>query len=114
MASAPAGSYTKRLFDDGALLRHKLLEEAQELAEAAEPDHVAAEAADLIYFALVAAVKGGASLADVERHLDHRALKLTRRPGHAKEARILAAERELATAAAAKAGGAPPQPSPRL
>ena len=28
------------------------MEEAQELAEATEPDHVAAEAADLIYFAL--------------------------------------------------------------
>ena len=29
---APPGSYTKRLFDDHELLRHKLLEEAQELA----------------------------------------------------------------------------------
>jgi len=35
-ASAPAGSYTKRLFDDAELLRNKLLEEAQELAEAEE------------------------------------------------------------------------------
>jgi len=26
---APPGSYTKRLFDDHELLRHKLLEEAQ-------------------------------------------------------------------------------------
>ena len=52
-ADAPPGSYTKRLFDDGELLKNKLLEEAQELAEATEPDHVAAEAADLIYFALV-------------------------------------------------------------
>ncbi|CAH0515887.1 unnamed protein product [Peronospora belbahrii] len=31
---APAGSYTKRLFDDAELLRNKLVEEAQELAEA--------------------------------------------------------------------------------
>lgn len=54
-ADAPPGSYTKRLFDDGELLKDKLLEEAQELAEATEPDHVAAEAADLIYFALVSA-----------------------------------------------------------
>ena len=30
---APAGSYTARLFNDATLLRHKLLEEAQELAE---------------------------------------------------------------------------------
>jgi phosphoribosyl-ATP pyrophosphohydrolase len=50
---APPGSYTKRLFDDHELLRNKLLEEAQELAEAEEPDHVAAEAADLLYFAFV-------------------------------------------------------------
>jgi phosphoribosyl-ATP pyrophosphohydrolase/phosphoribosyl-AMP cyclohydrolase/histidinol dehydrogenase len=100
-AAAPPGSYTRRLFDDAALLRSKLLEEAQELAEAADPDHVAAEAADLIYFALVAAVKGGADLADVERHLDRRALKLARRPGNAKPERIAAAERELGLAAAA-------------
>ena len=40
---APAGSYTKRLFDDAGLLRNKLVEEAQELAEAEEPDHVASE-----------------------------------------------------------------------
>ena len=41
--NAPAGSYTKRLFDDAGLLRNKLVEEAQELAEAEEPDHVASE-----------------------------------------------------------------------
>jgi phosphoribosyl-ATP pyrophosphohydrolase/phosphoribosyl-AMP cyclohydrolase/histidinol dehydrogenase len=33
-AAAPEGSYTKRLFEDSALLRNKLVEEAQELAEA--------------------------------------------------------------------------------
>jgi len=98
-ASAPAGSYTKRLFDDSALLRHKLLEEAQELAEAAEPDHVAAEAADLIYFAMVAAVRAGVGLGEVEAHLDRRALKLTRRPGNAKAERIKAAEEHFAVAA---------------
>ena len=32
-ASAPEGSYTKRLFEDPVLLRRKLLEEANELAE---------------------------------------------------------------------------------
>jgi len=46
--SAPAGSYTKRLFDDSTLLRSKLVEEAQELAEAEEPDDIASEAADLL------------------------------------------------------------------
>jgi phosphoribosyl-ATP pyrophosphohydrolase/phosphoribosyl-AMP cyclohydrolase/histidinol dehydrogenase len=33
-AAAPEGSYTKRLFEESALLRNKLVEEAQELAEA--------------------------------------------------------------------------------
>ena len=36
-ANAPPGSYTKRLFDDPGLLRNKLVEEAQELAECANP-----------------------------------------------------------------------------
>ena len=104
--AAPAGSYTRRLFDDAALLRAKLLEEAQELAEANDADHVAAEAADVIYFALVAAVRGGADLADIERHLDRRSLKLARRPGNAKPERTAAAERELAAATAAATAAA--------
>jgi len=57
-ASAPEGSYTKRLLDDPVLLRAKLLEEAGELAEAA-PDQVAHEAADLIYFTAVALTRAG-------------------------------------------------------
>jgi phosphoribosyl-ATP pyrophosphohydrolase/phosphoribosyl-AMP cyclohydrolase/histidinol dehydrogenase len=92
MHSAPAGSYTKRLFDDPTLLRNKLMEEAQELSEAVEPDHVAAEAADLLYFALTACVKAGVGLKEIEAHLDHRALKIKRRPGDSKQARIAAAE----------------------
>ena len=36
---------------------------AQELAEATEPDHAAAEAADLFYFGMVKLVAAGASLA---------------------------------------------------
>jgi phosphoribosyl-ATP pyrophosphohydrolase/phosphoribosyl-AMP cyclohydrolase/histidinol dehydrogenase len=92
LVDAPAGSYTKRLFDDPTLLKHKLLEEAQELSEATEPDHVAAEAADVIYFAMVACAKAGVSLADVEAHLDRRALKIRRRAGDSKPARIAAAQ----------------------
>lgn len=102
---APAGSYTKRLFDDPALLRAKLLEEAQELSEAVEPDHVAAEAADVMYFAMVRCAAAGVKLADIERHLDRRSLKIKRRPGNAKPARIAAAEKELAAVAAAAAAG---------
>jgi phosphoribosyl-ATP pyrophosphohydrolase/phosphoribosyl-AMP cyclohydrolase/histidinol dehydrogenase len=73
------------------LLRHKLMEEAQELSEAGEPSHVAAEAADLIYFALVACTKAGVDLADVEAHLNKRSLKVRRRAGNSKEFRVAAA-----------------------
>ena len=61
------------------LLRKKLLEESQELIEAEDVDHVAAEAADVIYFALVRVVAAGASLNDIEKHLDERSLKVSRR-----------------------------------
>ncbi|MBI4568570.1 MAG: phosphoribosyl-ATP diphosphatase [Planctomycetes bacterium] len=81
---APAGSYTRRLLDDPALLRAKLIEEAGELAAARAADHVAAEAADLLYFALVACARAGVPLATVEEKLDRRALKVHRRPGDAK------------------------------
>jgi phosphoribosyl-ATP pyrophosphohydrolase len=84
LAEAPAGSYTRRLLEDPALLRSKLVEEANELAEATEPDHVAAEVADVMYFALVAMVRAGVPLSQVEAHLDARALKVRRRPGNAK------------------------------
>lgn len=79
VAAAPEGSYTRKLLDDPTLLAAKLAEEAQELSEATEPDDVAWETADVIYFALVAAAKAGVRLEDVERHLDARALKVTRR-----------------------------------
>lgn len=83
--SAPPGSYSARLLGDPALLRAKLLEEAGELADAA-PDAAPAEAADLLYFALVALVRAGGELADVERELDRRARRISRRPGDAKPA----------------------------
>ncbi len=84
LADAPPGSYTRRLLDDPALLRSKLLEEAQELAEATDPPHVAAEVADVVYFALVAMVRAGVPLSQVEAVLDARSLKVRRRPGNAK------------------------------
>lgn len=85
LENAPEGSYTKRLFEDPELLGKKLLEEARELAEAETQDEVTWETADVLYFALVAAAKAGVSLRDVERELDRRALKITRRKGDAKE-----------------------------
>ncbi|CAK7232638.1 trifunctional histidinol dehydrogenase [Sporothrix bragantina] len=83
-ASAPAGSYTARLFNDEKLLRAKIMEEAEELCDAKTQQEVAFEAADLIYFALVKATSAGVSLADIERNLDAKGLKVQRRPGNAK------------------------------
>ena len=82
--NAPTGSYTHRLFNDEALLQAKIREEAQEVCEAETPKHIAFEAADLIYFALARCVKHGVSLKDIERSLDRKALKVTRRKGDAK------------------------------
>jgi phosphoribosyl-ATP pyrophosphohydrolase len=84
MVEAPAGSYTRRLLDDVALLRAKLVEEAGELADATEPGHVAMEAADVIYFAMVRMRRADVSMHDVERELMRRALRVTRRRGDAK------------------------------
>jgi phosphoribosyl-ATP pyrophosphohydrolase / phosphoribosyl-AMP cyclohydrolase / histidinol dehydrogenase len=90
--SAPAGSYTKRLFDDPTLLRDKLVEEAQELAEADTPQHVAEELADVLYFALARAVKAGVTIDDAVAELDRRNRKVTRRPGDRKAFRIEAGD----------------------
>lgn len=87
--SAPEGSYTKRLFDDDKLLIAKLKEELDELIEAGQKKdskEVAFECADLFYFALTWCIKHNVSLADVERNLDIKSLKVTRRKGDAKPA----------------------------
>ena len=82
--SAPGGSYSARLFGEPGLLEAKLVEEARELGDAVTADDVVHEAADLMFFALAAAVRAGVSLHDIETELDRRALALTRRPGDAK------------------------------
>lgn len=64
--NAPVGSYTKRLLEDTELLRDKLVEEAQELAEAESKEEVAGEAADLLYFLMVKCIAAGISLTDIE------------------------------------------------
>jgi phosphoribosyl-ATP pyrophosphohydrolase len=69
------------------LLRAKLLEEARELAEADAPADVRHEAADVLYFTLVALARAGVPLDEVERELDRRARKVSRRPGDAKQHR---------------------------
>ena len=93
--AAVPGSLTSRALANDSFLRGKLVEEAGELGEAvegvkqrgesvgSEPAAVTGraveEAADLMYFLTVALERAGASLADVERELDRRALKVKRR-----------------------------------
>ncbi|KAF2680973.1 tri-functional histidine biosynthesis protein [Lentithecium fluviatile CBS 122367] len=84
--SAPAGSYTARLFNDPQLLRAKILEEATELCDATTKEEIAFEAADVLYFALTKCISAGVSLEDVERNLDAKSIKVKRRKGDAKPA----------------------------
>lgn len=87
--SAPDGSYTKRLFSDELLIISKLKEELDELIEAGKEKNsaeIAWECADLFYFAMVWCVKNGVNLADVEKNLDIKSFKVTRRKGDAKPA----------------------------
>lgn len=78
---AEAGSYTRRLIDDPDLLAKKIREEADEFVA----DGSAEEFADLLYFMFVKLQSSGRSLDDVQRILEKRARKVTRRPGNAKE-----------------------------
>mmetsp|Transcript_9604 Transcript_9604/g.10332 ORF Transcript_9604/g.10332 Transcript_9604/m.10332 type:complete len:511 (+) Transcript_9604:204-1736(+) len=88
LQNAPEGSYTKRLFEDSELLKNKLVEEAQELSEATSKEEVAAEFADVLYFAMARATKAGVSIDDAIAELDRRTRKVTRRQGDAKAFRI--------------------------
>jgi len=85
LEDAPPGSYTARLHGDSKLLEAKLLEEAGELARAAGKEEVRWEAADLMYFTLVAMLRAGVSLSDVEAELDRRSQRVTRSGGDAKK-----------------------------
>lgn len=82
--SAPEGSYTKRLFEDEKLLNAKIQEEAEELTDAKTKEEIAWEAADLFYFALTKCIKYGVSISDIEKNLDMKSLKVSRRKGDAK------------------------------
>ncbi|MDE2720599.1 histidinol dehydrogenase [Candidatus Palauibacter polyketidifaciens] len=101
LADPEPGSLTARLAGDPELLRGKLVEEAQELAEAGSKADAVAEFADLYYFALTRLLKAGGSLEDVRLELERRALKVRRRapraPGEATG--------RTASAPAAAAGG---------
>jgi phosphoribosyl-ATP pyrophosphohydrolase/phosphoribosyl-AMP cyclohydrolase len=77
------GSYTSKLLNSPDLLAMKLQEEAGELAVASDREAVH-EAADLLYFMMVALRKQNVRLADVGVELNRRSFKITRRPGLAK------------------------------
>jgi len=84
-SSAPEGSYTARLFNDPKLINAKIREEADELCEAETKEDIAAEAADLFYFALTRCIAADVSLSDIERSLDLKNLRAKpRRKGDAK------------------------------
>ena len=113
---APDGSGTAKLMGDPALLASKLREETEELIQALQADdagsgpedsgdagteaaaedaaEVIHEAADLLYFTLVAAASRGAGVEALRRELAQRSLRVRRRPMAAKldEARSEAAE----------------------
>jgi len=68
------GSYTAKLKSD-ALLTEKILEEAQELVEAEEREHVIWEAADVLYFVTVLLARKNIPFADVLHELKRRRKK---------------------------------------
>ena len=61
------------------------MEEASELCQASSKENIAFEAADLIYFALTKCIAEDISLVDIQRQLDTKSLKVTRRKGDAKK-----------------------------
>ena len=83
-SESPEGSYTRRLFEDEALLRSKLVEEADELLQAETPSEAVWETADLLYFALVKLASQDGTWSEVEDELKRRTLTVTRRAGNAK------------------------------
>ena len=86
VGSAPEGSYTRRLLEDPSLLGAKLREEADELNSAETKQDAIHEAADVLFFAMTRAIQLGATLPDIERELERRARKVSRRLGNAKPA----------------------------
>eukprot|EP00056_Hartaetosiga_gracilis_P011343 m.170388 g.170388 ORF g.170388 m.170388 type:complete len:896 (-) comp13492_c0_seq4:1733-4420(-) len=82
--TAVEGSYTRKLINDNDMLQKKVVEEAIELCEAKEKNHVASEMADLLYFSMVVCARAGVTFAEVEKKLDRRHLQLQRRQGKAK------------------------------
>jgi len=76
--NATTESYTARLLRDTELLNTKLIEQAEELTEAADKEDIAEEASKLLYFLLTKCVAEDVSLAHVVTKLDARSAQITR------------------------------------
>jgi phosphoribosyl-ATP pyrophosphohydrolase/phosphoribosyl-AMP cyclohydrolase/histidinol dehydrogenase len=88
MKDSDEKSFTRKLANDPAMLETKLLEEAKELSEASQADdqsEVAWEAADVLYFSLVAMLKNGVSLDQVYHELARRMNRVVRRKNKLEE-----------------------------
>ncbi len=80
--SADEKSFTRKLVNDPGMLQKKLLEEAQELVDADNPDETTWEAADVLYFSLVKMLSQGVRLEQVYQELARRMNRVVRRgPG---------------------------------
>ena len=83
---APEGSGTAKLIKDPALLASKLREETEELIQTldealpGDANEVVHEAADLLYFTLVAAASRGIGVDSIRQELARRHLRVRRRP----------------------------------
>ena len=80
--SPDAKSFISKLANDAVMLQKKLLEEAGELSEANQGDdryEVAWEAADVMYFSLVAMLNNGVGLDEVYAELARRMNRIVRR-----------------------------------
>ena len=85
LAEADESSFTHRLANQPEMLEAKLLEEAKELSLASQQndqDEIAWEAADVLYFSLIAMLKNGVPLERVYAELARRMNRIVRRdPG---------------------------------
>jgi phosphoribosyl-ATP pyrophosphohydrolase/phosphoribosyl-AMP cyclohydrolase/histidinol dehydrogenase len=77
-------SYTHRVATEAGMLSAKLQEEAAELAEASGSADICHEAADLLYFTMVALARANVPFSAVEEELDRRDLVVSRRHGDVK------------------------------
>jgi phosphoribosyl-ATP pyrophosphohydrolase/phosphoribosyl-AMP cyclohydrolase/histidinol dehydrogenase len=72
MENAKDDSYTKKLFEDEALLKRKLVEESAEVITAKNKEELILECSDLIYFLFVIMAKGGVTIQDIEKENQRR------------------------------------------